>query len=415
VIGTLTAGCLVCGCNDLIPVLDLGVQSLTGLFPASLDEAVPEGPLRLVRCVGDCGLVQLRHVYPAHLLYGDGYGYRSGLNKAMIEHLRHVCSFAMSHVDTLQEPDIVLDIGSNDGTLLSFFAPGVTLVGVDPTIRKFGHYYPDHIEKIPDFFTEALWQRCFGSKKAKLVTSIAMFYDLVDPVGFARDVADVLADDGIWVSEQSYMPAMMYQNSYDTVCHEHVEYYGLRQIAYIARCVGLRVIDVTRTNANGGSFAVVMAHAASNYRTEPAVYELLREEESITASTYSRFASSVASHRDSLCSALSRSSARGTRTFGYGASTKGNVILQYCGLTSRELPYFAEVNEEKFGCFTPGSMIPIISEREAHAMRPDQFLVMPWHFRDSIIAREREFLRAGGNLLFPLPGVVQIGEKEVAA
>lgn len=403
-IGMRTEGCLVCGCRELAPVLDLGTMALTGLFPATPDEAVPAGPLELVRCTGECGLVQLRHVYPAHLLYGDGYGYRSGLNVSMVEHLRSVAAWALARTEGLGRGDIVLDIGSNDGTLLSSYAPGPTLVGIDPTIRKFGHHYRDDVQRVPDFFTADLWRRCFGRDRAKLVTSIAMFYDLVDPVGFASDVAEILAPDGVWITEQSYLPTMLERTAYDTVCHEHLEYYGLRQIDYIARRAGLQIIDAELTETNGGSCIVALSRSRPAVE-RVAVRELLSAEANLDSGTYERFASAVSAHRSALCSALDRSAANGLVTFGYGASTKGNVILQHCGLTAADLPYFAEVNEEKFGRFTPGSGIPIVAEQVARAFEPDQYLVMPWHFRAAIVAREQEFLSGGGGLMFPLPEV----------
>lgn len=410
-IGTRTEGCLACGSAQLVPVLDLGVQALTGLFPSSPDEAVPEGPLELVRCAGDCGLVQLRHVYPAHLLYGDGYGYRSGLNISMVNHLRWISEWARRQIGELRRGDIVVDIGSNDGTLLSCFDPTLTLVGLDPTIRKFGHHYRDDITRVPDFFTSDLWRRCFGRARGKLVTSIAMFYDLADPVAFASDVAEILAPGGVWVTEQSYLPTMMAQTAYDTVCHEHLEYYGLRQIDYIARRAGLQIIDAERTEANGGSFVVALARCGPNVGPSPVAREMMAAESELSEpGAYERFAAAVALHRDELRATLERSAERGLVTFGYGASTKGNVILQHCGLTARELPYFAEVNEEKYGRFTPGSGIPIISESVARSFSPDQYLVMPWHFRESIAAKERAFLESGGGLLFPLPEVESLRE-----
>lgn len=412
-IGERTEGCLVCGSADLVPVLDLGTMALTGLFPPTAHELVPRGPLELVRCASGCGLVQLRHVYPAHLLYGDGYGYRSGLNASMVEHLRRVAARAQVHSGELAPGDVVLDIGSNDGTLLSWFPRGLELVGIDPTVRKFRHHYRDDIEAIPEFFTAEVWRRCRGADRPKIITSIAMFYDLVDPVGFASDIASVLAPDGVWITEQSYLPTMLQRCAYDTVCHEHLEYYGLRQIDYIARRAGLRIVDAALTETNGGSCIVALTHAARPVAPTPAVGELLRSEEDMGDSgVFDRFADAVSRHCADLCAALERSAARGLATFGYGASTKGNVILQHCGLTSHELPYFAEVNEQKFGRYTPSSGIPIISEQSARSLHPDQYLVMPWHFRPGIVAKERGFLDAGGGLLFPLPEVELVHASE---
>src|SRR5262245_34003750 len=218
--------CRLCGNERLLPLLSLGEQTLTGVFPQSPDANLTRGPLQLVRCDGSsaCGLVQLQHSFESSEMYGENYGYRSGLNKSMVEHLGSI----VQKVQKWVKPgvgDAVLDIGSNDGTLLSFYpAGGPTLLGMDPTSAKFRKYYRSDIKLVTDFFSAANFKQALGSTKAKIVTSIAMFYDLDDPLSFAKQVAEILADDGVWHFEQSYLPAMLAQCAYDTICHEHLEY-----------------------------------------------------------------------------------------------------------------------------------------------------------------------------------------------
>ncbi|MBI3633461.1 MAG: methyltransferase, partial [Candidatus Vogelbacteria bacterium] len=226
--------CRVCGNPELVLVVDLGEQYLTGVFPKVNNEAnLTKGPLRLVKCHGDehcCGLLQLEHSYDLGEMYGENYGYRSGLNSSMVSHLHNKVRQIQSRVK-LQQGDLVVDIGSNDGTTLSAYPKDLQLVGIDPTGAKFSAYYPSHVSLIPDFFSAEVLTKHLPGKKAKVVTSFSMFYDLESPVDFARQVASVLdAVDGIWVFEQSYMPLMLERNSYDTICHEHLEYYGLEQI-----------------------------------------------------------------------------------------------------------------------------------------------------------------------------------------
>ncbi len=406
--------CRICGNGKLMPILDLGTQSLTGVFPKSTEEAVSAGPLALVKCWGDpgtdsCGLVQLRHSYQADQLYGMNYGYRSGLNRSMVEHLGTIASRVKELVG-LQPGDLVLDIGSNDGTLLrALHHPGVSMVGMDPTAIKFRQYYHPEAQVIPDFFSAARFKQEFGSRRAKVVTSIAMFYDLDSPMDFVRDVAETLADDGVWVFEQSYLPSMLETTSYDTVCHEHQEYFSLRPVLWMLERAGLKIVDIGLNDTNGGSFFVVAAKAASRHPENSArVQEMLDREwtDGIDGlSVYHGFQERVLAHRHSLLGTLKGLREQGKKVFGYGASTKGNVTLQYCGVTNQDLPFIAEVNPDKFGCVTPGTNIPIISEKEARAMKPDVFLVLPWHFRQGIIQREADFLAAGGRLLFPLPTI----------
>ena len=406
--------CRICENDRLVSLLDLGEQHLTGVFPKRLDEHVTKGPLELVRCAGDdaCGLVQLRHSYDSSELYGANYGYRSGLNRSMIEHLRAKVA-KLTVIVTLQRGDIVLDIGSNDGTLLSFHQPGVTAVGMDPTSATFREFYPSHAVVLPEFFSAAAFRAKLGEGRAKIVTSIAMFYDLDEPMEFVRQIAEVLDDEGIWHFEQSYLPAMLAQNAYDTVCHEHVEYYALRQIKWMLDRCGLKIIALEQNDVNGGSFAVTAAKAASRHREDAgAVAAMLAAEERLgldTPKPYEEFRQRVFLHREKLLATLAELSRKGARVFGYGASTKGNVILQFCGLTPEQIPFIAEVNAAKFGKFTPGTCIPIISEAEAHAMKPDYLLVMPWHFRDNLIQRETAYLQRGGKMIFPLPEIEIVG------
>jgi len=326
----------------------------------------------------------------------------------MVAHLRNKVENLLRMVP-VGVGDVVLDIGSNDGTLLSCYPEGPTLVGMDPTAAKFRSFYQDRIKVIPDFFSSDTFQSELGGQKAKVVTSIAMLYDLENPISFVEQIASILAEDGIWHFEQSYMPSMLEVNAYDTICHEHVEYYGLKQIQWMLDRCGLKILDVATNDINGGSFAVTAALASSALHPNSTNLQRILDAESAAAldalSPYEAFAKRVAVHRNDLLATLEEITASGATILGYGASTKGNVILQYCGLTAAEIPAIAEVNPDKFGSFTPGTQIPIISETEAHARKPDYFLVMPWHFRENLLAREKPFLDRGGKMLFPLPRI----------
>ena len=414
--------CRVCGNSDLAKILDLGSQAATGVFPKSAEERVFTGPLALMKCVEDssgdtCGLVQLAHSYDPSLLYGDRYGYRSGLNSSMVAHLRGKAERIKQRVG-LESGDIILDIGSNDGTFLaSFLDPGVTAVGMDPSAEKFRMYYHPEIQIIPELFSAAGFRRHFGSqKKLKLITSIAMFYDLDEPLAFMQEIASLLADDGMWVFEQSYLPSMVEQTSYDTVCHEHQEYYALKQIVWMTKHAGLTIVDVELNHINGGSFSVIAVPKTSARATGAnEVQKLLANELQngfASLAVYEGFRERVLRHRDELVQTIQARLKQGKLTLGYGASTKGNVILQFCGLTPRELPAIAEVNPDKFGCQTPGTHIPIISEQEAHALQPHAFLVLPWHFRQNLLDREASFLASGGEMIFPLPRIEAVGLAE---
>jgi hypothetical protein len=354
----------------------------------------------------DSGLVQMKQSYSLDEMYGDNYGYRSGLNQSMVNHLQNKVNMLLRKMPT-KPGDIVLDIGSNDATSLKCYPQHLRRIGIDPTGKKFKAFYTDDIALVPDFFTSENFKKIFPNDKAAIVTSIAMFYDLEDPVKFASDIESVLADDGIWHFEQSYLPSMLRTNSYDTICQEHLEYYSLIAVNYILNKAGLKILDIELNDINGGSFAVTAAKKDSHHVPNQAVIEWMLEEEIKmglnTEKPYREFALRVASHKESLLSLLDKLKNKGKRIIGYGASTKGNVLLQFCGISTQYLDCIAEVNEQKFGSYTPGTYIPIVSEAEAKAMKPDYLLVLPWHFRNNILVREKEYRAAGGKFIFPLP------------
>ena len=393
-------------------VLDLGEQALTGVFPRAADEPITRGPLELVWC-GSCTLLQLAHSYEPTEIYGDNYGYRSGLNASMSRHLARKARGLEALVD-LQPNDVVLDIGSNDGTLLTGYSTTpLQRIGMDPTAGRFSSYYPPDAKVVADFFSASNFH-VVSDARARIITSIAMFYDLEEPVAFARDVRECLAPDGVWHFEQSYMPSMLRSTAYDTVCHEHLEYYSLGTVRRILSDAGLDLVDVRFNRVNGGSFAVTAAHLDATIEPRRALIDwFIAQEERIGLQTplpFRRFEERVFQHRTDLTQLLRLLRSDGARVMGYGASTKGNVLLQFCEFGPAEIEAIAEVNEDKFGRVTPGSGIPIISEAEMRALQPDYLLVLPWHFRDGIVEREEGYLRNGGRLILPLPEIEIVGE-----
>jgi hypothetical protein len=399
--------CRICHNTNLINVLSLGEQALTGVFPHRITDKVSSGPLDLVWCT-KCGLLQLKQSYNLDEMYGDNYGYRSGLNTYMVNHLTNKIK-TLENLVKLTKKDLVLDIGSNDATSLKAYTVKCKKVGIDPTGTKFKSFYTPDINLIPDFFSKEVFSKKYPTGKAKIITSIAMFYDLEEPAAFVKDIGAILSDTGIWHFEQSYMPSMLRSNAYDTVCHEHLEFYSFKVIKSLLEDCGLRVVDVQMNSINGGSFAVTACKKNAPYRSNHPVIEwMLQQEDDMRLDTprpYRNFEEKVFLHRKNLLGLVEALISDGKTVFGYGASTKGNVLLQFCGLTSKHIPYIADVNEDKFGCFTPGTHIPIISEEEARAMKPDYFLVFPWHFKHSILEREKKFMEKGGKFIFPLPEI----------
>jgi NDP-4-keto-2,6-dideoxyhexose 3-C-methyltransferase len=400
--------CRVCGNHNLELVVDLGNQYLTGVFPNHrAEKEMTCGPLRLVKCHGGehvCGLLQLQHSYDLDEMYGDTYGYRSGLNPSMVRHLQEKVARIRSLVN-LDSGDLVVDIGSNDGTTLAAYPQTLNLVGIDPTGEKFRKHYKSHIQLIPNFFSADLLEQAYPGKKAKVITSFSMFYDLESPVDFAKQVAAALDPrGGIWVFEQSYMPLMLERTAYDTICHEHLEFYALSQIVWIADKAGLKVVDVELNDVNGGSFSVTAAHKGSKHvDVNRTVESMLAKENSQGLSTlapYIEFSKRIDESKRSLQAFVKNAKQEGKKIAGLGASTKGNVLLQYCGFTQNDIEVIGDVNPDKFGALTPGTWIPIENEGKVLASNPDYLLILPWHFRNFFVTNP---LFKGRNLAFPLP------------
>jgi hypothetical protein len=398
--------CRVCGNEHYHTVLDLGNQYLSGIFPKFVDHDMYRGPLKLVKCdelTGGCGHVQLEHTFHLPTMYGDEYGYRSGLNSSMVNHLRQKYQ-KISQFINLQPNDIVIDIAGNDGTFLGFFPSTLKLVSIDPTSKKFSKYFSDHVGYIADFFSKKTFDDFFGDVTAKLVTSFSMFYDLEDPCEFAKQVNSILdPEEGLWVLEQSYMPQMLRVNSFDTICHEHLSYYGIRQLKYIMDQSGFKIIDFEFNDVNGGSISVSVANKNSKYEecTEK-LNKLIVEELSLSLDTvnpWKDFEVRIGECKNKFWKLIEEFKQNNLKIAALGASTKGNVTLQTWQLTLDDILVVGDVNSDKHGSFTPGTWIPIKDE-DAVLNEHDVFVILPWHFRDFFVNNPKF---KGKVLVFPLP------------
>jgi SAM-dependent methyltransferase len=406
--------CRVCGSTALTKVIDLGEQYLQGSFVKPGKELPPMRriPTVLVRCDPTrdekaCGLLQMEHSVPPMILY-SAYWYRSGTNQTMRSHLKGIADEAAALV---QKPDArVLDIGCNDGTLLQAYPAGFTRFGVDPS--DVAQEVKGDITVVQATFPSEELDHRAGGKPFDVITSIAMFYDLEDPVAFVRSIKRSLAPDGIWIFEMSYMPLMLKMDSYDTICHEHLEYYSLAVIEKVVARAGMKVVRVGMNDINGGSIRCYATHAESfrfSRKEFSASLDAVRQEEFDLAldtdRPYRNFQERINVHRDRLTSLLRQLKSEGKRIHIYGASTKGNTILQWCGIDKFIIDYAADRNPEKDGARTLGTDIPIISEEKSRAMKPDYYLVLPWHFKAEFLQREQATLEQGTRLIFPLPTI----------
>lgn len=393
--------CRVLGNKKINPIFDLGDIAFSGIFPSSLNDDIPKVPLVLAYSP-DSYLVQLHHSYDESFMYGDNYGYRSGLNQSMVNHLNNKANSLIKEI-TISNNDYVLDIGANDGTFLNNFSSLTqNLIGIDPSAKKFEEYFPKNTKYVYDFFSKEIWKSNFGNKKPKLISSIAMFYDLPDPVKFARDIFDIIDDDGVWHLEQSYLLSMLNTNSFDTICHEHTEYYSIHSIKYILSQANLFINDIGFNDINGGSFWL---NVSKKEKTTPLVDFYIEHEKSLgllSIDIFENFKKQSSFLSSELKNLIIRLKNDGKKVFGLGASTKGNILLSYAGIDFTFLDYILEVNPNKFNCFTPGTKIPIISEDEGFKHQPDYLVVLPWHFKNNFINNYKTKY-PNIKLIFPLP------------
>ncbi|MEW5848672.1 MAG: class I SAM-dependent methyltransferase [Myxococcota bacterium] len=412
---TTRQSCRVCGSTSLTPVLSLGEQHIASNFFMSADYPPPRRrvPLELVRCSRHldekaCGFLQLRHTVHPDLLYSS-YGYRSGINRTMTVHLQKLAAEVEAQVRPGPE-DVVIDIGASDGTLLlGYQARGVAYVGFEPSNIVPPEPIP-HVRFIRDYFSAASFRAVMGNRKARIISSVAMFYDIDRPHDFVADIASLLHQDGVWVLELSYMPTMLEKTSFDTICHEHLGYYSLDVLERLLEPHGLKVADAELNDSNGGSIRLFVTHRTSGYAPRDGARARLHKLRVLEFDLkldmdepYVAFAERVYQVRAELQVLLQGLKARGKRIHGYGASTKGNVILQFCKLGPDLVEAIADRNPAKWGTRTVGSDIPIISEDEMRAAKPDYLLVLPYHFLPEFKEREKALTERGGQLIVPIP------------
>jgi dTDP-4-amino-4,6-dideoxygalactose transaminase/GNAT superfamily N-acetyltransferase len=408
--------CRICNSKNLSIVIYLGNQKITSIFKKYGEHNNNDSyPVNLCMCE-NCGLIQSEETTPLDDMYKkNNYGYRSSISNTMINHLKKYHQEILEKIN-LNNGDIVIDIGSNDSTFLHFYHDNIRRIGVDPTGNQFKQFYHD-LELIPDYFNLDIVIKNAGNIKCKVITSICVLYDLPNPVQFAKDIYDLLDEDGIWTCEQSYLLDMLKTNGLDTICHEHLEYYALTQIIEIASRANLKIIDVNFNSSNGGSFRIYFARKESTrfFECTTLISEILEEENKYMLKdkeTYINFVKNCDTELKKLTDFIKCINNNKKKAYIYGASTKGNCILQYCNITENEVKYAVERNPEKIGLST-NTGIEIIDEETMRQNPPDYLIVLPWHFKDEIIKREHKYLDDGGQLVFYFPTFEIIEKKHL--
>jgi len=396
-VSKLRTTCRACHERSLTPVLSLGEQYLVNFVPAP-DLNLPRSPLNLVRCDG-CGLLQLDHTVNPDLLYRE-FWYRSSVNETMRSALKNVIQAGLNH----QAGGVWLDIGANDGYLLSELPPGFLRIACEPALNftEDLHKIADHV--IADYFS-ANHDCLYGNTKqgrCDVITSIAMFYDLDEPDAFVRDIAKVLSPHGVWINQLNDSPTMVRANAFDAICHEHLCYYDVRSLNALYERNGLSIYDITYNDVNGGSIRVVAGRSK-----ERGTGSLISEHRTVSALDAENFSARVQKWRDRMREQLEGPLTLGGSLWCYGASTKGCVLLQYLDMPGT-FKAIADRNPIKFGTYMTGTWLPVTNEQDMRDEHPRNVLVLPWSFKKEFVERERKLMDEGTTLVFPLPSIEQV-------
>ena len=397
--------CRSCNSKNLIKLFSLGKLNFTGKFP-SLNQKIKKEPISLAICK-KCELVQLTHNFDLKYLYGPDYGYRTGINKTMLNHVKNVVKY-LSRKTYLKKKDIVLDIASNDGSLLNFYNKHITTFGIDPILEKYMDKYKSIDYKVSDFFS-ADKIRSKIKKKFKIITALSVFYDTLNPNKFLKDIKKILSQEGVFLLEFADLASIVKYKMFDTICHEHLEYYSSKVILNLCKKNKLRVFDIKKNDINGSSKQYYICHDNSKIKNNDKVVEsVLNDEKKLElskVSTFKNFIRDIDKSKKQLIDLIKKINKQGKKIHCYGASTKGNVLLQYYKINNKMIGFAAEKNENKYNLFTPGTNIKIISEILSRFYKPDYYLVLPWHFKKEILHREKKIRSKGVKFIFPLPNL----------
>ncbi len=398
--------CRNCGNKNFYKLFSLGSLSYTGIFK-SKKSIIPKDELKLIMCK-KCHLVQLNKNFNPKIMYDTNYGYRTGINKTMTKHVHNVAKNMIAKVK-LKKNDYVLDIASNDGTLLNFYPENIVKCGVDPILKKYKNNYKKIKFKINNFFNYKLFKNKNIKKKFKIITALSVFYDLKKPNKFLSDVKKILDKDGLFFLEFADLISILKLRMFDTICHEHLEYYSFDVINKMAIQNKLKVIDVIHNDVNGGSIGIFLSHENAKFKVNNKSIEKVNKIEKKmnlkSPNTFNIFFKNIIKIKSKLNKIILKLKKRKKIIHGYGASTKGNVLLQFFKINKKDIDLIADRNPKKNGLYTPGTKIKIVNEAISRNKKPDYYLVLPWHFKKEILKREKNIISKGTKFIFPLPKI----------
>ena len=397
--------CRICNSKLNYKIVNLGKQPISSIFYSKKKNNLSKFSLDLYKCK-KCKLVQFLRSVPIKKMYGLSYGYQTSISNLMLSHLKDKKK-SLEKKKIIRKKISILDIGSNDGSFLNLFDKSFKLFGIDPSSEKFKNFYRKNIFRINNFFSQKNIHKFSKNNKIKqnnfdLITSFAIFYDINNPNLFCKEIYNLLNPKGYWVVEFSYLPLMLKNLTYDQICHEHVTYYSLTVFNYLIQKHNMKIVDVSLNEINGGSIEIICTRKDNkckiNYQK---IHSLLKDEKKINNSSFLNFNNRIQNVKLKLNNFFKKNKDR--KIIGYGASTKGNIVLNHCNIDNSKLNLICDANKIKIGLYTPGTNIKIISKKKMRKFSPEFLLVLIWPFRKEIIKEEIEFIRNGGKLVFYLP------------
>ncbi len=395
--------CRVCNSLNIKIAFSLGNIAHSGIFPSKKNINVPKDHITVMFCK-DCSLVQLDRDFNLKYMFGKNYGYRSGINNTMSKHLKSLVN-KISKKFFIKKNDYVLDIASNDGTLLNSYDKNIIKVGIDPLVNKFKKNYKKINYKISNFFDIKYFIK-LKIPKFKIITAIAVLYDLPKPNKFIKEIKEILDVNGVFIIEVADLHLTLRNNIFDTFCHEHLEYYSFKSLNKLLSKNDLKIFDHEFSSINGGTSRYYISHSKSIYKVSKNLKKIQKLERKFNTNSFSslkKFFFSINKLNIEFKKKIVKFKKENKKIHGYGASTKGNVLIQFYNLNSDHLSCIAERNSQKFNCFTPGSKIKIVSESVSRKLQPDYYIVFPWHFKNEILKREKKIRKKGTKFIFPLP------------
>ena len=401
--------CRVCGSEDLVPYLDLGMMPLVNRYLSrpDADAAEPRFPLKVLLCRG-CSLSQLSVVVDPKVLFSE-YDYYSSISQTFQRHCELLAE-SLKREMNLTPDDLVIEIASNDGCMLSKFkALGMRVRGVEPAKNLAKVAEARGLPTLCEFWGSDAAKTVEASDgKAKVVVATNVLAHVDDLHGFIRAVKEVLHPQGVFVFEVPYMVHFIDRTEFDTTYHEHLSYFLLRPLQRALEANGMRVIDALEFAIHGGSIRVIAQIEGGNLQPKSSVQELIRLEQEkglFDTAAYFLCAERVKLIREELSVFLKGLKARGRKIAAYGASAKGNILLNYCGLGPETIDFVVDDTPAKQGKFYPGNHLPIVSKDALQREKPDYLLLLAWNFADELMKNTAEYGLLGGRWVIPIPAL----------